>query len=110
MNRLLKIGGAIALVLFVGYFIFAQVNQHSKFKDQLEEIQSVRLAMEDSVRVLKERTRMRDLELRDLIRRDMELLDTLNVTLAKLNKSSRVIEQKIEENKEIIDRLWKTDN
>ena len=110
MNQLLKIGGAILLVLFVGYFIFSQVNQHSKFQDQLEEIQSVRLAMEDSVRVLKERTRMRDLELRDLIRRDMELLDTLNVTLAKLNRSSKVIEQKIEENKEIIDRLWKTDN
>jgi hypothetical protein len=72
----------------------------------MHEIEKVRKAMEDSLRIIHKKTEKRDKELRDLIKRDMEIIDTLNVTLSKLNKSSKVIEDKIEQNKKAIDRLW----
>jgi hypothetical protein len=110
MNPLVKRGAIILSVIFLAYVVYAQFRQDAKFNRQLKEIQEVRKAMEDSVKILKERTAFRDLELRDIIRRDMEIIDTLNVTLAKLNKSSQVIDGKIEENKQIIDRLWQNNN
>jgi hypothetical protein len=110
MNPLVKRGAIILFVVFLAYILYAQIRQDAKFNRQLKEIRDVRKAMEDSVNVLKERTALRDRELRDIIKRDMEIIDTLNVTLAKLNKSSRAIEEKIEENKQIIDQLWKTND
>jgi hypothetical protein len=110
MNPLVKRGAIILLVAVLGYVVYAQLRQDIKFNSQLKEIQEVRKAMEDSVKVLKERTASRDIELRDIIRRDMEIIDTLNVTLAKLNKSSKVIDGKIQENKQIIDRLWQNND
>jgi hypothetical protein len=110
MNPLVKRSAIVLGIVLLGYVLYSQIRQDAKFNSQLKEIRDVRKAMEDSVNVLKERTALRDHELRDIIRRDMEIIDTLNVTLAKLNKSSNAIEQKIEENKQIIDRLWKTND
>lgn len=106
MDRFLKFGLPFLVIVVFAYSIYAQVRQDTRFNDQLKEIQNVRLAMEDSVRILKQRTAVRDQELRELIKRDLEILDTLNLTLAKLNRSSKAIESKIEENKKAVDRLW----
>lgn len=94
------------LVLFVAFYFYRLGKQDQKFKEQIEEIRKVREALTDSIRTIRAGTQKRDEELRIALKRDLEILDTLNVTLKRLNKSSEAIEGKIEENKKTIDDLW----
>jgi hypothetical protein len=107
MEKLQRFGPAILLLVFIAVFLYFERNNDERFLKKLQEIEDARVAIEDSVRVLKIRTIARDRELRDIIKRDLEIIDTLNLTLRKLNKSSEAIEQKIENNKKTIDELWK---
>lgn len=100
----------IAMALTAAYLIFSQFRHETRVKDQLREIESIRKALQDSVSILKKTTARRDRDLREAIRRDMELVDTLNATLSRLNRSSREIDIKIELNKKAIDRLWNDNN
>lgn len=102
---------AFAIVIFVvAYLAYAQIHQDNNARRHIKEIQTIRMALQDSVSVLKSSTARRDNELRDMIRRDMELIDTLNATLSRLNKSSKDIDHKIKINKKMIDQLWKENN
>ena len=107
MDKLLRFGPAIFLLIFIIVFVYFDRSSDQRFLKKLQDIEDARMAIEDSVRVLKARTIERDRELRDIIKRDLEIIDTLNLTLQKLNKSSQAIEQKIENNKKTIDELWK---
>lgn len=94
------------LVLFISFYFYGLGKQDEKFKSQIEEIRKVRKELTDSIKSITMRTQIRDEELRNVLKRDLEIIDTLNVTLQKLNKSSKAIENKIEENKKTIDDLW----
>jgi hypothetical protein len=105
-DKLIQYVTLAALILFVAFYFYRMGKQDEKFKEQLKEIQNVRKALADSVESIQKRTQVRDEELRGVIKRELEIIDTLNVTLKRLNNSSKAIETKIEENKKTIDDLW----
>ncbi|HTH57082.1 MAG TPA: hypothetical protein VL728_13625 [Cyclobacteriaceae bacterium] len=98
---------AFVLVAFIGYYFYQQGREDAEFKQKIREIEQIRRSLEDSVKVVKERTAARDENLRKLILRDLQIIDTLNHSLKKLNSGSREIERKIIEHKTKIDELWK---
>ena len=107
IDKLRKYAVAIVLVAFIGFYFYQQGKEDAVFKQRIQEIEQVRKSLEDSVKSLKERTAVRDESLRKLILRDLQLIDTLNYTLKKLNTGSKDIERKIIEHKSKIDELWK---
>ena len=107
INQIQKYGLAILLIAFIGYYFYRQGKEDARFAEKIQQIEQLRISLEDSVKVLKQKTAARDENLRKLILRDLEILDTLNYTLKKLNAGSREIERKINEHKSRIDILWK---
>lgn len=98
---------AFLLLLFIGFYFYQQGREDAEFNQKIQEIEQIRKSLEDSVKVLKERTAARDEHLRKLILRDLQIIDTLNHSLKKLNSGSKDIERKIIEHKTRIDELWK---
>lgn len=107
MNLVRKYGTLTLLVLFIGYYIYRQGSDDAAFKQKIQQIEQLRKSLEDSVSVIKQKTAERDENLRKLILRDAEIIDTLNSTLKKLNAGSKDIERKINDHKNKIDELWK---
>lgn len=105
--KLRKYAVAIVLMAFIGFYFYQQGREDAGFKQKLQEIEHIRKSLEDSVKSLSERTAARDEHLRKLILRDLQIIDTLNHTLRKLNTGSKDIERKIIEHKSKIDELWK---
>lgn len=107
VSKLRKYAVAIALAVFIGFYFYRQGREDAAFKQKIQEIEQLRKSLEDSVKSLKERTAARDEHLRKLILRDLQIIDTLNHTLKRLNTGSKDIERKIIEHKSKIDELWK---
>lgn len=107
INWLRKYAVAFVLIVFIGVYFYRQGQEEAEFKQKIQEIERIRKSLEDSVNLLKARTAARDENLRKLILRDLQIIDTLNHTLKKLNSGSRDIERKIIEHKTKIDELWK---
>jgi hypothetical protein len=107
INQLKKYGVAIVLGAFICFYFYWQGKQDALFNEKIREIENVRKSLEDSVNILRKKTAARDENLRKLILRDLQLIDTLNYTLKKLNSGSKDIERKINEHKTKIDELWK---
>ncbi len=96
----------IIIAVFLAWYFYYQGKQDARIENQLQQIVSIRKALDDSVKVIKLKTTERDEKLRAVIYRDMEIMDTLNVVLQKLNKNSQAIEIKIENHKKTLDDLW----
>jgi hypothetical protein len=98
---------AFVLVVFIGFYFYRQGQEDAEFKQKIREIEQIRKSLDDSVKVLKAKTAARDENLRKLILRDLQIIDTLNHSLKKLNSGAKDIERKIIEHKTKIDELWK---
>lgn len=107
INQIRKYGVAIVLAAFMLFYFYQQGKEDAVFREKIRQIEQVRKSLEDSVQILKQKTAERDERLRKLILRDLEIIDTLNHTLKKLNIGSKEIERKIEQHKSKIDILWK---
>ena len=107
MNHLLKYAPGILIVLFIGFYFFNESYRDKKFQERIQQIESARSALEDSVKALKFKTIERDKVLRDVLRRNLEIIDTLNLTLKRLNAQAGTIDKQIEKSKKNIDELWK---
>jgi vacuolar-type H+-ATPase subunit I/STV1 len=106
MSRGIEYLPIILMVLFVGFIFFGKV-QDANFKKEIRKIDSAREALRIQVDSLNTKTRERDLVLSKILKRNLEIIDTLNSIQNTLRKDKREIDKKIEESKEVIDEYWK---
>ena len=97
---------AAVLAIFIGWQFYVEGKQDAEFTQKIAQIENARKVLEDSIVALKAITTIRDEKLRAVIVRDMEIMDTLNVTLKRLNSNSKAIENKIDTQIKTLDDLW----
>lgn len=107
MARGIKYLPTILLVTFVGYFFFSTHLQEKNFKNEIRKIDNAREALRVKVDSLNLKTRERDIALSKILKRNLEIIDTLNLLQKNLERNKQEIDKKIEENKAVIDQYWK---
>lgn len=107
MTRGLKYLPTIFLVSFIGFFFFSNHQQEKNFKNEIRKIDSAREALRAKVDSLNLKTRERDIALTKILKRNLEIIDTLNLLQKNLERNKQEIDKKIEESKEIIYQYWK---
>jgi len=108
MTRGMKYLPTILVAVFMLVFFLSKDQQERKFKNEIRKIDRAREALRVQVDSLTSVTRERDLILSKILKRNLEIIDTLNVIQKTLDKNKRDIDQKIEQSKEVIDEYWKT--
>lgn len=106
MSRGLEFLPIILMVLFVGFILFGKI-QERNFRAEILKIDRAREALQIQVDSLNSRTRERDLALSKILKRNLEIMDTLNSIQRTFRKEKQAIDKKIEESKEVIDDYWK---
>jgi hypothetical protein len=99
--------GYLALLLVIGFiswYFFTKGDDG--FKTQMDHIEIAQDTLNDRVTKLKTTTANRDEKLRTALQVNMHIVDTLNASLAKINVSSKEIDDQIETNKKTINELW----
>ncbi|HEU5291936.1 MAG TPA: hypothetical protein VFU05_14900 [Cyclobacteriaceae bacterium] len=106
MSRGVEYLPIVLMVLFVGFILFGKI-QESNFKQEVRKIDSAREALRIQVDSLNKKTRERDLALSRILKRNLEIIDTLNFIQKTFRKDKQDIDKKIEESKGAIDAYWK---
>ena len=107
MTRGIKYLPTVLLVLFIGFFFFNNHQQEKNFRNEIRKIDSAREALRTKVDSLNSKTRERDIALSKILKRNLEIIDTLNLVQKNLERSKQDIDKKIEESKAVIDQYWK---
>jgi hypothetical protein len=99
--------GYLSLLLVIGFiswYFFTKGD--AGIKTRMEHIENAQKMLNDSVTRLTTATINRDEKLRTALQENMHIVDTLNASLAKINVSSKEIDNQIETNKKTIHELW----
>jgi seryl-tRNA synthetase len=107
ITSVIKYLPAILIVLFAGFVLFDRNQQDKNFENEIRKIDSARQALRKKVDSLNSKTRERDSVLGKILKRNLEIIDTLNVLQKTLAKNKQDIDKKIEASKEVIDDYWK---
>ena len=110
MDRVIKYGSYVLLGVFVVWFFFNQGKQQEKLRKKMEEIENGRKKIEQEVMLLKSNTDSSETRLQNLLLHNNEIIDTLNTSLRKLNKSASFIDKQIDSTENEIDKLLKDKN
>ena len=89
------------------FLLISRNQQEKKFQHEIRKIDSAREALQLKVDSLNSKTRERDRLLSKVLKRNLEIVDTLNSLQKTLEKNKRAIDKKIEASKEVIDEYWK---
>ena len=106
MNNKIGYASLILVIGFMAWYFYSKGVSDAKFKTQMDTIEQARKNLEDTVNILKTNTANRDEKLRMTLQKNMSIIDTLNSSLAKVNASSKEIDNQIETNKQTINELW----
>jgi septal ring factor EnvC (AmiA/AmiB activator) len=105
LTHLRKYAPLILAVLLIGFYLFSQNRQDKEFKRKIEEIEKVRLTLEQKVKDLDAKTNERDKKLREAFKQNLAIIDKLNSDINK-NKTSFVeIDKRIQSTEDSIDNL-----
>lgn len=107
MQSLLKFAMPTLFSIFAGWYFYHDHKQTTEFNKKMDQIDAVRKSLMDSITNLQQRTKEHDEKLRKALTQNMQILDTLNSSLIKVNKNSKIIDDKINEQRKTIDDLWK---
>lgn len=97
----------IILTLLIGFLFLTRNQDEDNFKSEIQKIDSAREALQQKVDSLNLKTRERDRLLSSVLKRNLEIIDTLNSIQKTLEKNKQDIDKKIEQSKDVIDDYWK---
>lgn len=105
MKQLSQYAPALLAILLIGFYLFSQNRQDKEFKRKIDEIEKIRLSLEQTVKELDAKTNERDQKLQDALKQNLAIIDKLNTDINK-NKTSFVeIEKRIQTSEDSIDNL-----
>jgi septal ring factor EnvC (AmiA/AmiB activator) len=105
MSHLRKYAPVIIAVLVIGMYVFSQNRQDKEFERELEEIEKIRISLEQTVKELDAKTNERDQKLQEALKQNLEIINKLNTDINK-NKTSFVeIDKRIQSSEDSIDNL-----
>jgi hypothetical protein len=107
MQNSLKYGTPLLLIIFIAIYFYKDGARNAEFKQKMEEIDKIRVSLMDTLTNVKKRTDQRDEKLKEALRTGMNILDTLNSSLNKVNKNTKIIDSQIAKNQKSIEDLWK---
>ena len=107
MIRGIKYLPTILIILFIIFLLISRNQQEKLFKHEIRKIDSAREALSLKVDSLNSKTSERDRLLSKVLKRNLEIMDTLNFLQKTLEKDKRAIDKKIEASKAVIDEYWK---
>lgn len=107
MDKLIKYGSYVLLGVFVIWFFYNQGKQQEKLRKKMQEIENGRKKIEEAVMLLKNNTDSSEVRLQNILLHNNQIIDTLNTSLRKLNKSSSFIDKQIDSTESEIDKLFK---
>jgi chromosome segregation ATPase len=105
LTHLRKYAPVIIAILLIGLYVFSQNKQDKEFKRKIEEIEKIRLSLEQTVKELDSKTNERDKKLQGALRQNLAIIDKLNTDINKNKSSFAEIDKQIQTTEDSIDNL-----
>ena len=105
LTTLRKYAPAIIGLLLIGLYLYSQNRHDKEFERKINEIEKIRLSLEQTVKELDTKTNERDKKLQEALKQNLAIIDKLNTDINKNRTSFAEIDKRIQMTEDSIDNL-----
>ena len=105
MELIKKYASVILIILFVGFYFFNQNAQDKRFERKMDEIEKIRISLEQTMKELDAKTIERDKKLQEALKQNLAIIGKLNTDINKNRISFSEIDKRIQSSEDSIDNL-----